>query len=158
MKKILFLHGLNSRPGGKKPTFLKGKGFKVFNPSLPKSSFEESMAIAQQIIDDEKPDAIVGSSRGGAVAMCLNTSATECGIVLVAPAWTRFDRSQCEDVNLSSSSMIIHSRHDNIVSISDSENLASTSGAKLICVGNDHRMSDNDALEAILDAVMWVTR
>jgi len=156
MKKVLFLHGLESRPGGTKPTFLSRKGYKVFNPHLPKSSFEESIKIAQSVIDVESPDVVIGSSRGAAVAMCLNTD--NCGVILIAPAWTRFSHSQNMDVLLSSDTMIVHSRHDSIVDFSDSELLSKNSGAKLVSAGACHRMSDNDALEAMLDTVRWLTR
>ena len=49
-KKILFLHGLESQPGGTKPAFLVKHGFEVLNPSLPKNDFLESCDIAQQYI------------------------------------------------------------------------------------------------------------
>lgn len=156
MKKVLFLHGLESQPGGKKPKFLQGKGFEVFNPSLPKTSFDESVSIAQSIIDVESIDAVVGSSRGAAVAMCLELKGS--GIVLIAPAWKKFPMSQNTDRNLSQDAMIIHSIDDEVVDYTDSEKLAKTSGAKLITAGVDHRMRDVDALEAILDATTWVTR
>ena len=154
MKKVLFLHGLESKPGGTKPTFLKSKGFKVFNPSLPKSSFEESIKIAQKAVDEEQPDVIVGSSRGGAVALCLNLQGA--GMVLVAPAWKRFDHSS--NASVKSKCMILHSEADDIVDICDSRQLAKENSLDLIVVGHDHRMSDPDALEGILDAVNWVCR
>ena len=156
MKKVLFLHGLESRPGGKKPSYLVNKGYYVFNPHLPKSSFSDSVDIAQAIIDTESPDVIVGSSRGGAIAMCVDPK--ECKLVLIAPAWTRFKQSQQADAFLSADAMVIHSRNDNVVDFSDSERLAATSGAKLIAAGICHRMSDADALEALADAIRWVTR
>mgnify|MGYP003646977443 CR=1 FL=1 len=53
MKKILFLHGLESKPNGTKPRFLREKGFEVFNPHLPKSSFEESIKIAQDTVYED---------------------------------------------------------------------------------------------------------
>jgi quercetin dioxygenase-like cupin family protein len=37
--KILFLHGLNSTPGGVKPTYLKDHGHTVLNPSLPNDNY-----------------------------------------------------------------------------------------------------------------------
>ena len=63
--RILFLHGWTSVTGGVKPTFLKDHGHTVFNPKLP----EEAVQIAQDEFDKHKPHVVVGSSRGGAVAM-----------------------------------------------------------------------------------------
>lgn len=66
---ILFLHGWNSIVGGRKPTFLIEAGHTVFNPALPDDDFEEAVRIAQSEFDQHQPDVVVGSSRGGAVAM-----------------------------------------------------------------------------------------
>ncbi len=154
MKKVLFLHGLESRPGGSKPMFLEGKGYRVFNPSLPKSSFEESIKIAQSKVDEELPDVIVGSSRGGAIAMCLEPRSAK--LVLIAPAWKRFNFSSEEKIK--AECMILHSEYDDIVAWDDSAQLASANGSNLITAGRDHRMNDSDALEALLDAVEWVTK
>ncbi len=155
MKKVLFLHGLESQPGGFKPRFLKEKGYQVFNPWLPKSSFEESIKIAQHKIDTESPDVIVGSSRGGAVALCLEPRGAK--LVLIAPAWKRFHKTH-HMASVKSDCVILHSEADDIVSIEDSVQLAQLEGTTLIKAGEDHRMSDSDALEALLDAVKWVTQ
>lgn len=66
---ILFLHGWNSVPGGVKPTYLKEHGHSVINPKLPDEDFEEAVRIAQAEFDKHHPVVVVGSSRGGAVAM-----------------------------------------------------------------------------------------
>ena len=155
MKKILFLHGLESRPGGTKPQYLKKHGFSVLNPSLPKSSFEESVKIAQRAVDEEEPDVIVGSSRGGAVALCLEPRGAK--LVLIAPAWKRFDKTQ-HVVSVNSDCVVLHSENDDIVNIEDSVQLTEATSATLIRVGTDHRMSDPDALEGMLDAVKWVVQ
>ena len=34
MKTVLFLHGLESKPGGTKPTYLEDNGYCVLNPCL----------------------------------------------------------------------------------------------------------------------------
>jgi hypothetical protein len=66
---ILFLHGLNSTPGGLKPTYLKDHGHSVLNPAMPDDDVGEAVRIAQVEFDRGKPDVVGGSSRGGAVAM-----------------------------------------------------------------------------------------
>ena len=67
--KILFLHGWQSTPGGLKPTYLKDHGHEVLNPALPDDDFDAAVRIAQAEFDRHQPDVVVGSSRGGAVAM-----------------------------------------------------------------------------------------
>ena len=143
--KVLFLHGLESRPGGSKAVHLEEMGYEVLNPALPKSSFPESIAIAQQIIDDEEPDVIVGSSRGGAVAMSVDPHGAR--LVLVAPAWKNYGIPP----TVPSDTIVIHSPLDAIISIDDSREIEGA--AALVPVGEDHRMFDQEALSAIGRAV-----
>ena len=86
--KILFLHGWTSVPGGLKPTYLEDAGHEVLNPALPDEDFEESLRIAETEYVAHLPDLIVGSSRGGAVAMNMKSDATP--LVLLCPAWTKW--------------------------------------------------------------------
>jgi len=156
--KILFLHGLESKPGGSKAKHLASAGFTVLNPALPRESFEESITIAQKVIDDEKPDLVVGSSRGGAVGMCVSTRGA--GLVLIAPAWKRFvDDFRMNEFKIRvdcQNTIILHSDKDDIVLPKDSEHLSEVYGVKKVCVGQSHRMSDTEALEALLDVTRWL--
>ena len=74
---ILFLHGWQSIPGGVKPTYLADHGHEVINPRLPDDDFAQAVRIAQNEFDKHQPDVVVGSSRGGAVAMKLKLIETE---------------------------------------------------------------------------------
>ena len=68
--KILFLHGWRSVPGGVKPSYLVEHGHRVINPALPDEDFAAAaVRIAQAEFDRHLPEVVVGSSRGGAVAM-----------------------------------------------------------------------------------------
>jgi len=82
---ILFLHGWTSTPGGIKPTYLKDHGHTVLNPALPDDDFDAAVRIAQAEFDRHHPDVVVGSSRGGAVAMNINAGSPP--LVLLCPAW-----------------------------------------------------------------------
>jgi hypothetical protein len=86
--RILFLHGWQSTPGGLKPTYLKNHGHEVWNPALPDNDFDAAIAIAQADFDRHHPDVVVGSSRGGAVAMNIDSGTTP--LVLLCPAWKRW--------------------------------------------------------------------
>jgi alpha-beta hydrolase superfamily lysophospholipase len=85
---ILFLHGWQSTPGGLKPTYLKDHGHEVLNPALPDDDFDAAVRIAQAEFDRGKPDVVVGSSRGGAVAVNIASGTTP--LVLLCPAWKRW--------------------------------------------------------------------
>ena len=148
--KVLFLHGLESTPGGSKVKYLEKHGYEVLNPLLPKYSWDESLENAQTLIDSENPDIVIGSSRGGAVALNIKTGAAH--LILIAPAWKRFGADRYGNL---CGGIILHCREDKIVPYEDSVELSELAGATLIPCGIDHRMSDTDALEAILDAAKW---
>lgn len=147
--KILFLHGWTSKPGGVKPTYLAQHGHEVINPALPDEDFEEAVRIAQAEFDKQHPQVIVGSSRGGAVAM--NIDSGDARLVLLCPAWRKYGTARKVQPNTT----ILHSRADDAVPFADSEELLRTSGlpaSALIEVGSDHRLADPEPLEAMLRA------
>jgi len=143
---ILFLHGWQSVPGGVKPTFLAQHGHTVINPKLPDEDFEEAVRIAQDEFDKHQPQVVVGSSRGGAVAMNINSGSAK--LVLFCPAWKKWGTAR----TVRKDAVIQHSRADVVVPFADSEELAAGSGAKLIEVGSDHRLADREPLEMMLGA------
>jgi hypothetical protein len=144
--KVLFLHGWQSVPGGVKPTFLAQHGHKVINPKLPDEDFNLAVRIAQAEFDKHQPQAVVGSSRGGAVAMNINSG--DARLVLLCPAWKKIGSAR----TVKPDTVILHSRADDVVPFADSEELARNSGAKLIEVGTDHRLADPEPLTAMLAA------
>jgi enamine deaminase RidA (YjgF/YER057c/UK114 family) len=152
--KILFLHGWQSVPGSVKPTFLKDRGHTVINPQLPDEDFAEAVRIAEGEFKKHRPDVIVGSSRGGAVAM--NMKSEDKRLVLLCPAWKKFGTAQTAKAGTT----ILHSRADDVVAFSDSEELARNSGLPswaLSEIGADHRLADNESLHAMLQACIEVT-
>jgi alpha-beta hydrolase superfamily lysophospholipase len=147
--KILFLHGWTSTPGGKKPTYLASHGHEVLNPALPDDDFDESIRIAQAEYDQNQPDVIVGSSRGGAVAMNIDSGDTP--LVLLCPAWKKWGSATTVKKNTT----ILHSRADDVVPFEDTEELIANSGLPaeaLIEIGNDHRLADPEPLALMLEA------
>jgi hypothetical protein len=147
--KILFLHGWRSVPGGVKPTYLAQHGHEVINPALPDDDFEEAVKIAQAEFDRHLPGVVVGSSRGGAVAMNIDSGDTR--LVLLCPAWKKWGTAR----TVRASTLILHSRADDVVPFADSEELVRNSGLPgytLMEVGSDHRLADTDSLEMLLEA------
>ena len=148
--KILFIHGWTSVPGGKKPTFLKDHGHEVLNPALPDDDFDEAFHIAQDEFDQHHPDVVVGSSRGGAVAV--NIDSKDTSLVLLCPAWKKWGTATTVKPNTT----IFHSRADDVVPFANSEELVANSNLPsevLIEVGNDHRLADPKPLEAMLEGI-----
>ena len=147
--KILFLHGWQSVPGGVKPTYLARHGHEIINPKLPDDDFAEAVRIAQAEYDRHRPQVIVGSSRGGAVAMNLDSGDTP--LVLLCPAWKSHGTARTVKHNTT----ILHSRADDVVPFADSEELVRNSGlpsTALVEVGTDHRLADPEPLAAMLRA------
>src|SRR5207253_5009032 len=118
---ILFLHGWQSVPGGVKPTYLKDHGHEVINPALPDDDFEEAVRIAQAEFDKHQPQVVVGSSRGGAIAMNINTGNAK--LVLLCPAWKKYGSVR----TLRPDAVILHSRADDVIPFADSEELVKNS-------------------------------
>lgn len=99
--KILYLHGLNSGRGGRKASALRQRfGIEsVIDDDLPYSSrlmhsadllasegvLRRSRQFAQALFERCRPDIIVASSLGGAIALALDAGATP--MVLIAPLW-----------------------------------------------------------------------
>ena len=146
MTTILFLHGWMSIPGGVKPTFLKDHGLEVINPALDDHDFDAAVSTAQAAFDRHQPQVVVGSSRGGAVAMNINSGNAK--LVLLCPAWKNWGNA----TTVKPGTVILHSRADDIIPFADSEKLAKVSGAKLIEIGSDHRLADPQSLAAMLRA------
>jgi hypothetical protein len=146
---ILFLHGWQSVPGGVKPTFLAKHGHEVVNPKLPDEDFNEAVRIAQAEFDNHQPDVVVGSSRGAAVAMNINSGHAR--LILLCPAWRKHGSAR----TVKPGTVILHSRADDVVPFADSEELVRTSGlpaTALIEVGSDHRLADPEPLAKLLEA------
>lgn len=152
--KVLFLHGYGSDPDGIRPMYLEEHGYRVSHPALPDEDFTEAVRIAQLAFEECLPDVIVGSSRGGAVAM--NIDSREVPLVLVAPAWKTWGGAAI----VKPGTVILHSENDDVVPIEDSRELAQNSRLAddcLIVVGQDHRMDEVTAVDAMLEAIRRVT-
>jgi hypothetical protein len=147
--RILFLHGWHSVPGGVKPGYLASHGHEVINPALPDEDFDAAVRIAQAAFDEHRPDVIVGSSRGGAVAMNLQYGTTP--LVLLCPAWKHFGTARTVKLGIT----ILHSRADEVIPFAESEELVRKSDlppSSLVAIGTDHRLADATPLEAMLQA------
>lgn len=149
--KILFLHGWHSLVGGVKPTFLKDSGHEVINPALDDDDFGAALQVAQAAFDMHRPDVVVGSSRGGAIAMNIDSGTTP--LVLLCPAWKNWGTARTVKPN----TIILHSRADEVIPYAASEELIFKSGvgsSALIEIGQDHRLAD----EASLSVMLWACR
>jgi hypothetical protein len=147
--KILFLHGWHSVPGGVKPTYLASHGHEVINPPLDDDDFDKAVRTAQAEYDRHQPHVIVGSSRGGAIAMNLDSGSTP--LVLLCPAWKRWGTA----TTVKPGTVILHSEADDVIPFAESRELVRAGGlpeSSLLVVGTDHRLADPEPLKAMLRA------
>jgi hypothetical protein len=148
--KILFLHGYGSDPNGIRPTFLRESGYEVIHPALPDDDFDGSLRIAQAAFDEGRPDVVIGSSRGGGVAMNLDTA--DVPMILIAPSWKK--RGTVHKVK--PGTRILHSAKDEVVPINGSRELLRESGLPkdhLVVAGENHKMTDEAAFAALLELI-----
>jgi len=152
--KILFLHGWKSVVGGVKPTYLQHHGHAVSNPKLDDDDFAMAVQAAQAACELERPDVIVGASRGAAVAMHLSSGSIP--LVLLCPAWKRYGGFR----RLKRASILLHSRQDEVIPFAESEELLAKSRLPLDAlfeVGSDHRLADEGSLAVMVWACAHIT-
>ncbi len=92
---------------------------------------------------------------GGAVAVNMDSKYTP--LVLLCPARKNWGTA----TGIKPNSVILHSRQDDVIPFSDSEELLVNSGLPpdtLIEIGDDHRLADPEPLRAMLEACERLTK
>jgi pimeloyl-ACP methyl ester carboxylesterase len=151
LMKVLFCHGLEGSPSGRKAAALRDAGHDVVAPQLPKEDFEAAVRIAREALSKSRPDVVVGSSRGGAIAIRV-AATSPAPLVLLAPAWRRCG---VEPV-VRRDTRVLHGIKDEMVPLADSIELEARSDLpqeNLVPVNDDHRLGSPLALASLLDAV-----
>lgn len=148
--KILFLHGLESGPYGRKYKALKDIFGEVLAPDCTGIAIaEERLEVIQEALQNESgPFLVVGSSMGGLMALLLQQALPQrvAGMVLCAPALHRPEADGFKSRDLPPA-IIIHGVNDAVVPIKASRDF----GAELIEVEDDHGLSRS--MTVILRAV-----
>ena len=78
----------------------------------------------------------------------MNIDSGDARLVLLCPAWKKWGTVK----TVRPSTVILHSKNDDVIPFANSEELARNSGATLIEVGTDHRLADPEPLAAMLRA------
>ena len=149
--KILFLHGWQSTPGGVKPTYLKDHGHDVLNPALPDDDFDAAVRIAQAEFDRAQPDVVVGVQPWRCRGHEHRQRDHAAGPALPGVE----DVGNGHDGEAQHGHPALPSRRDGAVCRHSEElvrNSGSASESALIEVGTEHRLADEESLEAMLKA------
>lgn len=155
---LLFCHGLESGPIGRKSQALRDAGYTVRAPDCRGLDLAERVrAITAAIVDEPRPPVIVGSSFGGIAGLLAALVAADRGVlvpslVLLAPALHR-PRTGALDRPLAppAPTLILHGRADAIIPIDVSRRFAAEHGARLVEVDDDHGLGRS--LDRILELV-----
>ena len=113
---------------------------------------------AQAAYDALQPDIIVGSSRGGSVAMTIRVD-DQIPLVLLAPAYRWFGWIGGKTSTDHPIVTVVHSRHDERIPFADSEKLCrKCPQVKLVAAGIDHTLNSPDATSIWLKEVDRLSR
>jgi hypothetical protein len=147
---VFFLHATESTDADIIAQHMSQAGHTLTSPALDQD-FTQAIQLTQGEFNQSHSDIIVAAGYGGAIALHLDTNDTP--LILLAPAWKKFGAPQ----QLPSKTLILHSRHDQIVPIGDSQELVSLyhlPPETLIEVGNHHALTD----ESTLSVLLWVIK
>lgn len=122
--KILFVHGLEGSPQGRKARLFEHH-FQARTPWMDTRDFAACLQQQAEAIADFHPDLLVGSSFGGAVVVTLLERGVWTGpTLLLAPAALRLGPTSRLADNVPVT--IVHGRGDTVIDIEDSRTLART--------------------------------
>ena len=141
---VLFCHGLESGPHGSKYQALMAAGFEPIAPDCRGKDLAERVALVTELLAEHRP-VVIGSSYGGITAvLAAERAGVELpGMILCAPALELAEppndaphalRALCPTT-------IVHGLRDDVVPIEVSRRFAARTGATLIEVDDDHRLS-----------------
>lgn len=136
-----FIHGLEGSPQGAKAQLFAAQ-FTALTPAMDTGNFEACVTLHAAATASFKPDVLVGSSFGGAVAVALLQRGIWRGpTLLLAQAAQHFSLAPRlpEGVHV----WLVHGRHDDVVDIEESRALARSGTpdvVRLIEVDDDHSL------------------
>ncbi len=145
---ILFAHGLESAPIGRKSQALIDAGYEVLAPDGRGIDLAGRIdALVDAIIDAPIPPLLVGSSFGGIAGLIAAIIAADRGVVvpglvLCAPALMLPPPPATIDaLRRPAPTTIIHGIADEVIPIEHSRTFARDHGARLLEVEDDHRLA-----------------
>jgi predicted esterase len=141
MLRVLFIHGLESSPQSSKATFL-AQHFEALTPAMDTADFAVCVDRQSEHIETFRPDVIVGSSFGGAVALAvIHRGAWRGPTLLLAPAQRHYPVE--EKLPPGVPAVVVHGTRDSVVDIAGSRTLAETGSpglVRLVEVDDEHRL------------------
>lgn len=150
--RVQFIHGLEGSPEGSKAKLFAAH-FDARTPEMDTQDFDECVRLQADLIKEWKPDVLVGSSFGGAVAVALLSQALWRGpTLLLAQAAIHYDSA----ARLPKDALvwIVHGLQDELIDVEESRTLAATGTpgcVRLIEVEDDHPLHGSVASGALVE-------
>lgn len=157
---VLFAHGLEGHPDGRKPRAMRAAGFDVTAPDGRKKPLNERVALLVQALQHLDHPIAVGSSYGGLAMLALardHGAELRGGLVLCAPAltWNEAPAGDPEQLIAPPGTIVIHGLHDQVIPIEVSRRLVARSPGTALWERDDgHRLVES--LDTIVEAVRQV--
>ena len=155
--RVQFAHGLEGSPQGTKARLLSAN-FDARTPAMDTSDFEACVAVHRHELASFRPDVLVGSSYGGAIAVALLQSGEWSGpTLLLAQAALQLGLPAELPRNAAVGPVwLVHGHRDDVIDPEDSRRLAAAGPAsrvRLIEVDDDHPLNESVASGKLLE---WV--
>jgi predicted esterase len=141
--RVQFVHGLEGSPQGAKARLLAAH-FEALTPAMDTRDFEACVRVQREALERFRPDLLVGSSFGAAVAVALLSRGHFRGpALLLAQAALRYDPSARlpEGVRV----WLVHGLRDELIDVEESRRLARTGTpglVRLLEVDDDHPLRE----------------
>ena len=152
--RVLFIHGLEGSPQGSKARLFDAH-FDALTPAMDTQDFAGCVEVQREAIESFRPDVLVGSSFGGAVAVALLAAGAWRGpTLLLAQAAIHYDAAATlpPDVTV----WLAHGTRDELVPVAHSRQLAATGTPdriRLLEMDDDHPLHASVENGDLLD---WV--
>jgi predicted esterase len=152
--RVQFIHGLEGSPQGNKARLL-ARHFDTLTPAMDTSDFAACVAVQSDALASFRPDALVGSSFGGAVAVELLQRGVWRGpTLLLAQAALR--RGARAELPPQVPIWLVHGLRDELIDIEESRRLAAAGSpewVELHEVDDDHPLHETVASGRLVELV-----
>ena len=152
--RVQFIHGLEGSPQGAKARLLS-RHFDTLTPAMDTSDFEACVAVQADALAAFRPDVLVGSSFGAAVAVALLQRGLWRGATLLL-AQAALRRGARADLPPGVPVWLVHGLRDELIDIEDSRRLAASGSPEWVVlheVDDDHPLHETVATGRLVELV-----
>jgi len=152
--RVQFIHGLEGSPQGNKARLL-ARHFETLTPAMDTSDFEACVALQADALASFRPDVLVGSSFGAAVAVeLLQRGRWRGATLLLAQAALR--RGAPAKLPEGVPIWLVHGIQDDLIDVEDSRRLAAAGSPEWVVlheVEDDHPLHETTASGRLVELV-----